>query len=83
MQQDDCKSKSYVATLTRLQCQYCRTISCYICQKAIPEGYAHFDQCRLPICARLTLQCPVPALHAKLISAVSGITTSRTWMLSG
>ncbi|BEJ13178.1 hypothetical protein CspHIS471_0303520 [Cutaneotrichosporon sp. HIS471] len=22
----------------------CRTVSCYICQKAIPEDYAHFDQ---------------------------------------
>ncbi|BEJ05689.1 hypothetical protein CcaverHIS641_0302110 [Cutaneotrichosporon cavernicola] len=28
----------------KITCQNCRTVSCYICQKAIPEDYAHFDQ---------------------------------------
>ncbi|GMK58158.1 hypothetical protein CspeluHIS016_0501900 [Cutaneotrichosporon spelunceum] len=28
----------------KITCQSCRTVSCYICQKAIPEDYAHFDQ---------------------------------------
>ncbi len=28
------------------QCMICRTVSCYICQKEIPEDYGHFDPFR-------------------------------------
>ncbi|WOO78862.1 E3 ubiquitin-protein ligase [Vanrija pseudolonga] len=51
-------SKPYVKEhgCNKIMCHSCNTMSCYICQKAIPEGYAHFDQGR-PAAERKSGKC--------------------------
>ncbi|KAL1410139.1 hypothetical protein Q8F55_004142 [Vanrija albida] len=42
----------------KIMCHSCNTMSCYICQKAIPEGYAHFDQAPgRPVNAQTAAKC--------------------------
>ncbi|KAF9264839.1 hypothetical protein L218DRAFT_861859 [Marasmius fiardii PR-910] len=56
----------------KMTCPNCRSLSCYICRKLIPEGYAHFNQAppHEPTTSKSSKKCPlwdgpVEARHAK------------------